>query len=39
LIEKIHLAKRKISKDGFKSIRKKMDDSIIDLHKELVKLG
>lgn len=39
LIEKIHLAKRKSSKDGFKSIRKKMDDSIRDLHKELVKLG
>ena len=39
LIEKIHLAKRKSSKDGFKTIRKKMDDSIRDLHKELVKLG
>ena len=39
LIEKIHLAKRNGSKDGFKPLREHLAKSIGDFQKELVKLG
>lgn len=39
LIQKIHLAKRKKGKEGFKSLHEHLGKSIDDLNMELAKLG
>jgi hypothetical protein len=39
LIEKIHAAKRKLGKEGFKPLRADLVKSIDGLQKELVELG
>lgn len=39
LIQKIHLAKRKKGKEGFKSLNEHLGKSIDDLNMELAKLG
>ncbi len=39
LIEKIHVAKRKVGKGGFKPLKENMTSTIDALEKELAKLG